>query len=100
MPQPYLEPTRPRWSRNTHRSGVLGSTSSPIARSSPLTLMCMGSPPVFRTGANFDSADFGVQDKTGQKRLISLSFWHELQNGSHDATRTGLRRGEHVLQTL
>jgi hypothetical protein len=38
----------------------------------------MGSPPVFRTGANFDSADFGVQGKRGQKRLISLSFWHEL----------------------
>jgi hypothetical protein len=36
----------------------------------------MGSPPVFRTGANFDSADFGVQGKTGQKRPISLSFWH------------------------
>src|SRR3954470_6681097 len=68
--QPYLAPTRPRWSRNTHRSGVLGSTSSPITRSSPLTLMCMGSPPVFRTGANFDSGDFGVQGQTGQKRLI------------------------------
>jgi hypothetical protein len=30
----------------------------------------MGSPPVFRTGANFASADFGVQGKTGQKPLI------------------------------
>src|SRR6266481_1430493 len=67
MPQPYLEPTRPRWSRNTHRSGVLGSTSSPITRSSPLTFIFLGSPPVFRTGADFDSAGIGVQGKTGPK---------------------------------
>jgi hypothetical protein len=37
----------------------------------------MGSPPVFRTGANFDSAGIGVQGKTGPKRLISLSFCGE-----------------------
>jgi hypothetical protein len=30
----------------------------------------MGSPPGFRTGADSDSDDFGVQGKTGQKRLI------------------------------
>src|SRR5690349_411850 len=66
MPQPYLEPTRPRWSRNTHRSGVLGSTSSAITRSSPLTLICMGSPPVFRTGANFEPAGTVVQGNTCQ----------------------------------
>jgi hypothetical protein len=36
----------------------------------------MGSPPVFRTGVNFASAGFGVQGKSGQKRRISLSFWH------------------------
>jgi len=38
----------------------------------------MGSPPVFRTGANFASNGLGVQAKTGQKRLISLSLRHEL----------------------
>jgi hypothetical protein len=32
----------------------------------------------FRTGANFDSPDFGVQGKRGQKRLISLSFRREM----------------------
>jgi hypothetical protein len=49
----------------------------------------MGSPPVFRTGPNFASADFGVQGKTGQKRPIRsckeplsplkirlVGFWH------------------------
>src|SRR5437870_12340789 len=28
MPQPYLVPVRPTFSRNTHSSGVLGSTST------------------------------------------------------------------------
>jgi hypothetical protein len=37
----------------------------------------MGSPPVFRTGANFEPAGIGVQGKTGQKRLISVSFCGE-----------------------
>jgi hypothetical protein len=34
----------------------------------------MGSPPIFQTGTNFDSADFGVQGKTDQKERFSLLF--------------------------
>src|SRR5205807_5926595 len=52
MPQPYLVPVRPTCSRNTHNSGVSGSTSTlcdcPLTvkramRMSPVGRLCCGS---------------------------------------------------------